>query len=240
VHDAEHERWLEGVAGGGAAAERPDVAERLARCPECRAAHARLAHAAARVAAAAREREAVLAEARALCDAPGEERAAERLRALLREGAPRPTPPGAAPRTVTGAPVPARRRAWPWLAVLAAAAVIALLLLRDRVERPAPDPGPVLGEPLRLVRPIGDGVGSYSPFEWSAAPERGQRFELVVEGYDPALERWTEAWKRDVEGTSHAITPEEEARLPARIRWRIRATRPGVSGASVAEAEASR
>jgi hypothetical protein len=164
-HDATHEQWLQSLLTDEPSAEPPTVAA----CSVCRERLRELRGTAAALTAAASEQHAVMAIARGLRDAPGEDRLGPLLRRELR-----------------------RRRVlrwWPLFAV-AAALLVGVWLWQQQSPAPTQPPDRMLG--TDDYRPTGRSVDDLLTrgFGWPREP--GARFVLYL--YDPAnpLTPWAE------------------------------------------------
>lgn len=165
AHDSSHDELLQAVLDGSQAAS-----AELQACEVCAARlRARQAtHDALR--AAAEEERAVLAEARAMRDAVGE----DLLGGLVRQGLRRRRP--------------ALRPRWLWLAAAAGLAIVALLWWSRAESLPTTPPDRMLG--TTEYQPSGevDGDLSAQGFRWPG-PERA-KYWLYVYDPDDSLEPW--------------------------------------------------
>jgi hypothetical protein len=202
VHTAAHEELLAALLAGELGRDDPAVEAVLAACEHCSERLAELESTAERLTAAAEEERSILAEASRPRRSPGTERLEARLRELaLVEAHARP-----------------RRRTLFWLVAAGiAGSLFAWTLLSDGGR--GAEPPVILGESLRLLRPVGTVKSFDVPFVWEYEGPAPGGFRVLIyeDGEDGRLlheePRWMEkTW-----------TPEPSlvAGWPARIRWEI-------------------
>lgn len=258
--DAEDEALLARIVAGEIALEAPEVRALVARRPQIAAEIELLRRAAREVAqAGAREREAIEG-ARAATTAEDRRRVAASLSAHLdahldaRSRAARPESPSASASPVTTTSADAARTngarastvqrsaARPWRQLAAAAVLVAFaggaayLALRDRAPVP---PTMMSGDEVLPTSPIGD-VESFGVFEWTGPTRPGSWYEVVVLDERGEIEITR---SERVRTNRWEPKPDETARFPAVIRWKVipgAGTTPSGASASVVAKRRSR